>query len=66
MAEENGSGARGYLLFVWSPTGYTLKEFEGEPPVVGTELEEGLVVTSIGLSPFPADARACVYTIGKG
>ena len=66
MTEDNGSKPRSYLLLVWSPTGYTLKELEGEPPAVGTEVEAGLVVTSIGLSPFPADARACAYTIGKG
>jgi len=66
MTVDNGSKPRGYLLLVWSPTGYTLKELEGEPPSVGAEVEPGLVVTSIGLSPFPADDRACVYTIGKG
>ena len=61
-------GARsGHLLFVWSPTGYTLREAEGEPPGVGEELAEGgrtLVVTKIGASPLPGDQRPCVYTIG--
>jgi hypothetical protein len=65
MPDENGSGARGYVLFLWSPTGYTLKELEGEPPVVGTELEEGIVVTHIGSSPYPLDSRVCVYSMGK-
>ena len=26
MPDQNGSGPRGYLLFVWSPSGYTLRE----------------------------------------
>lgn len=33
MASENGNG---YVLFVWSPTGYTLRELDGDPPQVGT------------------------------
>jgi hypothetical protein len=66
MPEQNGRGPRGYLLFIWSPTGYTLRELEGEPPQVGDEVEEGLVVTKVGLSPYAGDARACAYTMGRG
>ena len=40
MAQENGK-SRGYLLFVWSPTGYSLRELEGDPPPVGHEFEDG-------------------------
>jgi hypothetical protein len=65
MAEQNGGGARGYVLFVWSPSGYTLREQSGEPPRVGQELEEGLIVTKVGASPMPGDSRPCVYSIGK-
>ena len=65
MAEQNGGGARGYVLFVWSPSGYTLREQTGEPPRVGEELDEGLVVTKVGASPIPGDTRPCVYSIGK-
>jgi hypothetical protein len=65
MPDENGSGNRGYLLFVWSPTGYTLRELEGEPPRVGDEIEDGLVVSKVGISPLPGDARACAYSMGK-
>ncbi len=68
MAEENGSGRNGYLLFVWSPTGYALRELEGEPPPVGHEFEEGerrFVVTQVGPSPFPADTRPCAFSIGR-
>jgi hypothetical protein len=60
MPEGNG-----YLLFVWSPAGYTLRELDGDPPQVGDELEEGtLVVNKIGASPLPGDERTCVFTAG--
>jgi hypothetical protein len=58
----------GYLLFVWSPSGYTLREMEGDPPQPGHEFEEGdrtLVVNKIGASPLPGDARACVFSVEK-
>ena len=31
----------GYLLFVWSPAGYTLREMEGDPPEVGPRVRGG-------------------------
>jgi hypothetical protein len=58
----------GYVLFVWSPAGYTLRELEGEPPQIGDELEDDgrtLVVNKIGASPLPGDTRTCVYSVGK-
>ena len=60
MASEQG-----YLVFVWSPTGYTLREQDGEPPAVGAEIEDGdwrLRVLKIGVSPLPGDPRPCVFT----
>jgi hypothetical protein len=66
---ENGGGRRGYVLFLWSPTGYTLRELEGEPPQVGQELEENgrtLVISKVGASPLPGDARPCAFSVGKG
>lgn len=69
MVEENGYGRRGYVLFVWSPTGYSLREVEGDPPRVGTEFEDDgrtLVVSKIGASPLPGDTRPCAYSVGKG
>ena len=57
-----------YLLFVWSPAGYTLREEQGEPPQPGDELEEDgvtLVISKVGASPFPGDDRACAYSVGK-
>jgi hypothetical protein len=65
---ENGTGPRGYVLFVWSPTGYTLREVDGEPPRLGDEVEENgqtLVITKLGPSPLPGDARVCAFSVGK-
>lgn len=59
----------GYLLFVWSPSGYTIREMEGDPPPLGHEFEEGeqtLVINKIGASPLPGDDRVCAYSVGKG
>lgn len=53
-----------YLLFVWKPSGYELREREGEPPVVGEEVEEDetrLTVTKVAPSPLPGDTRRCAY-----
>jgi hypothetical protein len=61
-------GSKQHLLFVWSPGGWELREVEGDPPAVGSELTVAgreLVVTKIGPSPLPADPRPCAYTAGK-
>ena len=63
MAESSS-----YLLFLWSPTGYSLREMEGDPPEIGHEFVEGdhtQVVNKIGVSPLPGDTRACVFSVGK-
>lgn len=57
-----------YLLFLWSPAGYTLREMSGELPDVGHEFEDGehtLVVTKVGASPLPVDDRRCVFAASK-
>ena len=67
VSAGNGT-SRAYVMFVWSPSGYSLRELEGDPPAVGDEIEDGdvtLVVTKVGASPFPADSRPCVYSIGR-
>jgi hypothetical protein len=54
----------GYLLFIWMPSGYELREETGEPPAVGTEVEADnmkLRVTKIAPSPLPNDERMCAY-----
>lgn len=57
--------AEGHLLFVWKPTGYELRERDGEPPSVGDTVEldgEGtFFVSRIGPSPRPQDPRPCAY-----
>ena len=53
-----------YLLFVWKPTGYELRERDGEPPSVGSVVEEDegrMVVTRVAPSPLPGDGRRCAY-----
>jgi hypothetical protein len=53
-----------YLLFVWKPTGYELREADGEVPGVGAEVEQDdqkLSVTKVAPSPLPGDERLCVY-----
>jgi hypothetical protein len=53
-----------YLLFVWKPSGYELREEQGELPAVGAEVDADngkLRVTKIAPSPLPNDSRPCVY-----
>jgi hypothetical protein len=57
--------ADGHLLFVWKPTGYELRERDGDLPSLGAQVEEDgvqLQVTKIGPSPLPGDARRCAFT----
>jgi hypothetical protein len=56
-----------HLVFVWTPTGYELREREGEPPAVGDEVEENgtrLLVLKVGASPLPGDPRPCAFLQG--
>ena len=53
-----------YLLFIWKPSGYELREAAGEVPAVGAELDADelkLRVTKIAPSPLPGDPRLCAY-----
>jgi hypothetical protein len=57
-------GGGKYLLFIWKPSGYELREAEGEVPAVGAEVEadeKKLRVTKIAPSPLPGDSRPCAY-----
>lgn len=54
-----------YLVFVTKPTGYELREQDGAPPQLGSEIEvdeRKLSVTKIGPSPLPNDSRVAAYT----
>ncbi len=56
--------AETYVLFVWTPAGYELHERAGEPPPVGTEVEEDgtrYTVSKVAPSPLPGDNRRCAY-----
>jgi hypothetical protein len=61
--EPEGSGP-GHVLFVWNASGYALLGRAGEPPPVGTEVGVSggrRVVTKVGPSPLPGDARRCAF-----
>jgi hypothetical protein len=54
----------GYLIFISKPTGYELRQGQGDLPGVGQEMEEDgarLRVSNIGPSPLPGDRRRCAY-----
>jgi hypothetical protein len=56
--------AEGHVLFISKPSGYELREGDGEPPGVGTtlELDEArFFVSKLGTSPLPQDRRPCAY-----
>lgn len=58
----------GYLLFVWTPTGYVLREQEGELPKPGDRVdvdEKQLEITKLGVSPLPGDDRVCAFAQGN-
>lgn len=53
-----------YVCFVWKPSGYELRDREGDPPAVGEVIEEDsvrLTVTKVAPSPLPEDDRRCAY-----
>lgn len=55
-----------HLLFIWKPSGYELREADGEVPAVGAEVEadeKKLRVTKVAPSPLPGDDRPCAYLI---
>ena len=59
--------AEGHVLFVWSPSGYELRDAQGEVPQVGAEVEQDgtrFRVTKVAPSPLPGDPRLCAYLSG--
>jgi hypothetical protein len=59
--------ADGHLLFVWKPSGYELREQDGDVPAVGAEVEadgQQMRVTKVAPSPLPGDRRQCAYLVG--
>jgi hypothetical protein len=58
--------ASGWLLFLSRPTGYQLRERDGDPPAVGDTLDENgqrFEVTKVGHSPLPGDSRPCAFAL---
>jgi len=58
--DDNGRG--GYLVFCWSPAGYTLEERSGDLPKEGAEVEDDerrFRVTKLAPSPLPGDRGCC-------
>ena len=56
-----------YLAFVWSPSGYVLREEHGDLPLVGDTVESDgkhWTVVKIAPSPLPQDSRPCAYLQG--
>ncbi len=68
MSDENGtdnSSLGGHLLFLWSPNGWQLQERDGDPPDVGSTVQEGertFRISKVGPSPLPGDRRPCAFT----
>jgi hypothetical protein len=57
-----------HLLFLSKPSGYELREQEGDPTVVGSEIEwdgQQLRVAKIAPSPLPGDKRPCAYLVSR-
>lgn len=56
--------SEGHLLFVWKPSGYELREQDGDVPSIGALVEQDgvpLRVAKIAQSPLPGDKRLCAY-----
>ena len=66
MTDGNGTERAGYVLFVWSPTGWTLQRARRRPAGRRRDVEAGrramLRVSKLGPSPLPGDTRAAART----
>jgi len=53
-----------HLLFIWKPTGYELREADGDVPALGSRVEvddREEQVIKVAPSPLPHDPRPCAY-----
>lgn len=56
--------ADSHVLFISKPTGYELRQGDGDPPPLGATVEideTSYVVSKVGASPLPQDRRPCAY-----
>ncbi len=66
LCEVSDDDRTGFLLYVPSPQGYRLEEREGPAPARDERVEvdgSAFVVSRIGASPLPLDARPCAYLL---
>ena len=66
--DDQGHRDRTYLAFLWKPSGYELREAPGDPPAVGSQVEQDgrpMQVIKVGPSPLPGDRRPCAYLQGE-
>jgi hypothetical protein len=57
-------GSARHLLFIWKPSGYELREADGDAPAVGSRVEvddREEQVIKVASSPLPHDPRTCAY-----
>lgn len=64
--QPDASVPSSHLLFIQLDDGYQLIESDGPPPQLHTllelpQFEDEFVVTRLGRSPLPADARSCIF-----
>ena len=53
-----------HLLFIWKPSGYELREADGDAPAAGSRVEvddRQEQVVKVAPSPLPHDRRPCAY-----
>jgi len=54
----------GYLVFAWTPAGYSLHESAGDVPEIGSLVSvdgQEYAVAKLARSPLPGDERRCAY-----
>jgi len=57
-----------YLVFVWTPRGYALRDCPGDVPDVGSRLQVNgneYAVAKLARSPLPGDGRRCAYLVAE-
>jgi len=64
VVEPELAHTTGFLALVCAPSGYSLRQLDGEAPARGgSVMVDGVehVVAKVGRSPLPGDSRRCAY-----